>query len=78
MADQEGLWLLCSFYQAIPRESPSTILTNKWVAGSNGETDELVNVLCPSGAYEKVFWWFLDLSQFASNWPRMLDKKTNI
>ena len=38
-------------------------------------TDELVDVLCPSRAYEKVFWWFLDLSQFASNWPRMLDKK---
>ena len=30
-------------------------------------TDELVDVLCPSGACEKVFWWFLDLSQFVSN-----------
>ena len=30
-------------------------------------TDELVDVLCPSGAYEKDFWWFLDLNQFASN-----------
>ena len=30
-------------------------------------TDELVDVLCPSGAYEKVFWWVLDLSQFDSN-----------
>ena len=31
------------------------------------QMDELVDVLCPSGAYEIVFWWFLDLSQFASN-----------
>ena len=38
-------------------------------------TDELVDVLCPSETYEKVFWWFLDLTQFASNGPRMLDKK---
>ena len=30
-------------------------------------TDELVDVLCPSGAYQKVFWWCLDLSQFVSN-----------
>ena len=30
-------------------------------------TDELVDVLCPSGAYEKVFWWFLDVDQFVSN-----------
>ena len=30
-------------------------------------TDELVDVSCPLGAYEKVFWWSLDLNQFASN-----------
>ena len=30
-------------------------------------TDELVDVIFPSGAHGKVFWWFLDLSQFASN-----------
>ena len=30
------------------------------------------------GAYEKVFWWFLDLNQFASNQPRMFDKKFDI
>ena len=24
--------------------------------------DVLVDVLCPSGAYEKVFWWFLDIN----------------
>ena len=29
--------------------------------------DELVDVLYPSRAYEKVFLWFLDLSQFVSN-----------
>ena len=34
---------------------------NQW------RTDELVDVLCPSGAYEKAFWWFLHLSQFVSN-----------
>ena len=30
-------------------------------------TDESVNVLCPLGAYEKAFWWLLDLSQFVCN-----------
>ena len=29
----------------------------------------------PSGAYEKVFWWFLDLNQLSTNWPQMLGKK---
>ena len=37
-------------------------------------TDELVDALCPSEAYEKVFWWFLDFNEFAS----MLDKKFDI
>ena len=41
-------------------------------------TDELVDVLCLSEAYEKVFWCFLDLSQFVSNSSRMLDKKFDI
>ena len=43
------------YIQAIPGESPYTILTNKCVAGSNWGRDELVNVLCPLRAYEKIF-----------------------
>ena len=35
------------------------------------QTDESVDVLCASGAYEKVFWWFLDLNQLSSNCRRM-------
>ena len=51
--------------QAIPGESPNTILTNTCVFESNDERTS--NVLCPSGAYGKVFSWFLDLNQFARN-----------
>ena len=40
--------------------------------------DESVDVLCPSWAYEKVFWWFLGLNKFASKGSRMLDKNFNI
>ena len=29
--------------------------------------DELLDILYPSEACEKVFLWFLDLNQFASN-----------
>ena len=56
----------------------------KWVAGyelsmRDAELpEESVDVLCPSGACEKVFWWFLDLSQFVSNSSRMLDEKIDI
>ena len=41
-------------------------------------TDELVDVLCLSAAHKKVFLFFLDPNQFASNWPRMLDEKFDI
>ena len=54
-------------HQAIPRESPNAILTNTYVVWKQWRTDELADVLCPLGAYEKVFWWFLELNQFASN-----------
>ena len=30
-------------------------------------TDELVDLLCRSGVYGKVFWWFVDLNKFVSN-----------
>ena len=42
------------------------------------KTEKLVDVLCFLGDYEKLFWWFLDLNQFASNRPQMLDKKFGI
>ena len=31
------------------------------------QTDELADVLCSSGTYETVFWWFLGLNQFVRN-----------
>ena len=40
------------------------------------QRDKLVDVLCHSGAYEKVFWWFLDLIQFASNLTSNACKET--
>ena len=65
--------------QAIPRESPNTILNNTCVVGNKlKQTNELVDVLCPSEAYEKISWWFFDLSLPATAVPGMLDKKFDI
>ena len=65
-------------YQAIPGQSPNTILTNNVRCWNQWRTDKFLDVLRPSGAYEKIFWWFLDLGQFVNNWSHMLDKKFDI
>ena len=42
----------------------SNQLANRW---KQWRKEESGDVLCPTEAYKKLFWWFVDFDQFARN-----------
>ena len=70
-------WYQSVYYQAIPGESILMLFQQiRAFVARNGERTNQLMFYVIRGFMER--WWFLDLNQFASNWPRRLDKKFDI